>query len=74
MLPYEEIARLKVKEATQSGLKAQQIHRIMQEQKLDRKSHRYTGIVPVINSNFKLQTTLNLMYHLLFQVITGLRF
>ncbi len=72
MLLQEELARIKVQDAVQSGLRAQQIHRALQEQKLDRKSVGFHGNISAVH--FKIQTNPARLQNVLLQVIAVLQF
>jgi hypothetical protein len=73
MLRNEEIARLKVREAIQRGLEAQQIQRALKEQKSQQAAVRLAVRVPVTRSNSKLQTGPGWLHALLLPLITFLK-
>jgi hypothetical protein len=74
MLRNEEIARLKVREAVQSGLKAQQIQRALNEQKSQQAAVMFGVQVPVPYFSSKAQTRPGWLHALLLPLIAFLKF
>jgi hypothetical protein len=74
MLRNEEIVRLKVREAIQRGLEAQQIQRALKEQKSQQVASRSVVQVPVTHSSSKMQTKPGRAHTLLLPLIAFLKF
>ena len=65
MRELEEVAQLKIREAMQSGRRSQQIHRALQESKLQSGPVGLDANHPLIQINSKPQTQTGWLYSLL---------
>ncbi len=72
MRELEEVAQLKVQEAIQSSLRSQQIHRALQEWKLQTGPMGLDANHPLLQINSKPQTQTGWLYSLLLLVIAFL--
>jgi hypothetical protein len=73
MLINEEITRLKVREAVQSGLKAQQIQHALKDHKSQQATAMFVIPIPATHSSSKLQTGPGWLHALLLPLITFLK-